>query len=324
MCPLSRPSLALLRTLLVGPTSSRRVWIDCFAPGSPTPPPHPTTFLGPFQAAAAKLRRSGPCPEARAELNCANSTARRPERVWTPFQSRHLPQRWGRQNHQPSTSTSNVLCKCGTQLRQGLAASVPDLAPRQHTRTETCANGSCAKFPCLVPHLSLLPERHAAARGHVRTAVSGSPLAPWNPGSLGLPLLLARRPARRPRAAVPARSRPGLRRSLPRASLRVPPRPHRLEPGTSPETDGEAEPHSLSFRATHSRGPAPGLRVPARALTHGPTSFCPASPDQRPWTSGTRRARMAKFSQPLLSSRRRGELQPHPTQRSGSRGSQNL
>lgn len=115
------------------------------------------------------------------------------------------------------------------------------------------------------------------------------------------------RPARRPRAAVPARSRPGLRRSLPRASLRVTPRPHRLAPGTSPETDGEAEPHSLSFRATHSRGPAPGLRVPARALTHGPRSCCPASPDQRPWTSGTRRARVTKFSQPLLSSRRRGE-----------------
>lgn len=245
-----------------GTSSSRRVWVDGFAPGSPTPstpaPLHPCT--PPSHIPGAVPRGGRPTP-----------------RQWTPSrgsrtaglrQLRRPQPRWGAsRTHRPSASTSNLLCQCGTQPRRGLVASAPAVAPRRPLpRANLCECKLCEVSAARAPP-QLAPMPHAAARGRERTAVPG------HAAPLSLPPLLPRRRARSPRAAVPALSRPGAS-AQPPAGL-PPPGPRRPAPGRGPAPDGEAAARPLALRAPQSRGPpahSPMARRPAarRLRAHVP------------------------------------------------------
>lgn len=165
------------------------------------------------------------------------------------------------------------------------------LAP---SSTQTCTNGSCSKFPFLIPHLDLLPSRHTATWAHAGTDVSRE-------SALFIPPTPRRAPGRTSRG--------------PR--LQMPLRPLRLAPGTSLDTDKGGR--KVANRGFLPVTPTPRLRPgapragsPASALTHGGRSGCPASAPKRKRPGAAR----AKFSKWLSGSGRRGKWQPRPSQQS--------
>lgn len=145
-----------------------------------------------------------------------------------------------------------------------------------------------------MPHLNLLPSRHTATWAHSGTEVSRE-------SALFIPPTPQRAPGRTSRG--------------PR--LRMPPRPLRLAPRTSLDTDKGgrriANRGFLPVPPTPRLSPgAPRAGSRARALTHGGRSGCPASTPERERPCAAR----AKFSKRLSGSGRRGKWQPCPSQQS--------